>query len=387
MPPEPVVPETQMLPVMKVPMQYGTTGPSTVPPEPVVPETQVLPVMTVPMQYGTAGPSTVPATQISALISKGTTQNSTALSTDRVAETPKTHSNVMLSISEVGSDDVDEVDSINTQADLFEDCNESEVTTSEQQNQPNNNVTDDEQPPNSQVTGDFQCSRCFQEFAHYLMYTKHIDTCQGPKRKYRCIQPGCTQEFSQRSIMLQHNQSVHLGQPFFCPDKSCNHRYKSQKALKAHIKEHHEKVFKFKCTVCRQKFIHKAQYNTHLTRHTNVKPFACNHCKNAAYTTAMQLTQHVAMCMFGSPFRCEMCGKSFSSQTTMKQHHQNVHVKLADFPCDLCPKIYKQYASLWKHRCDKHGNHYARLLTHANISLKQYCTELMSISFSLYIHQ
>ena len=105
-----------MLPVMKVPMQYGTAGPSTVPPEPVVPETQVLPVMKVPMQYGTAGPSTVPATQISALISKDTTQNSTTLSTDKVAETPKTHSNVMLSISEVGSDDIDEVDSINTQA-------------------------------------------------------------------------------------------------------------------------------------------------------------------------------------------------------------------------------------------------------------------------------
>ena len=42
-------------------------------PEPVVPETQVLPVMKVPMQYGTIGPSTVPATQISALISKDTT--------------------------------------------------------------------------------------------------------------------------------------------------------------------------------------------------------------------------------------------------------------------------------------------------------------------------
>ena len=98
--------------------------------------------------------------------------------------------------------------------------------------------------------------------------------------------------------------------------------------------------------MCGQKFIHKAQYNTHLTCHTNVKPFACNHCKNAAYTTTAQLMQHVAMCMFGSPFRCEMCGKSFSSQTTMKQHHQNVHAKSADFPCDLCPKIYKQYASL-----------------------------------------
>ena len=142
--PEPVVPETQVLPVMKVPMQYGTDGPSTMPPEPVVPETQVLPVMKVPMQYGTDGPSTVPATQISALISKDTMQNSTTLSTDKVAETPKTHSNVMLSISEVGSDDIDEVDSINTQADLFEDRNESEVTTSEQQNQPNNDVTDDE---------------------------------------------------------------------------------------------------------------------------------------------------------------------------------------------------------------------------------------------------
>ena len=63
--PEPVVPETQVLPAMKVPMQYSTTCSSTVPSEPVVPETQVLPVMKVPMQYGTAGPSTVPPTQIS----------------------------------------------------------------------------------------------------------------------------------------------------------------------------------------------------------------------------------------------------------------------------------------------------------------------------------
>ena len=50
----------------------------------------------------------------------------------------------MLSISELGLDDVDEVDSINTQADLFENRNESEVTTSEQQNQSKNDVTDDE---------------------------------------------------------------------------------------------------------------------------------------------------------------------------------------------------------------------------------------------------
>ena len=37
--PEPAVPETQVLPEMKVPKQYSTAGPSTVPPAPVVPET------------------------------------------------------------------------------------------------------------------------------------------------------------------------------------------------------------------------------------------------------------------------------------------------------------------------------------------------------------
>ena len=39
---------------------------------------------------------------------------------------------------------------------------------------------------------------------------KHIDTCQGPKRKYRCIQPGCTQEFAQRSIMADFRQIFHV---------------------------------------------------------------------------------------------------------------------------------------------------------------------------------
>ena len=196
-----------MLPAKILSKQSDTAGPSTVPhaAEPVVPETQVLSAKILSKQCSTTGPSTVPPTQISALIFKDKMQNSIALSINKVADMLKTHSNVMLRISEVGMDDVDKVDSINTQADLLEDHNESEVTTYEQHNQPNNDVTKYELSPNSQVTGDFQCSRCFQEFTHYLMYTKHIDTCQGPKRKYRCIQPGCTQEFSQRSIMLQHN--------------------------------------------------------------------------------------------------------------------------------------------------------------------------------------
>ena len=87
--PEPAVPEIQVLSEMKVAKQCSTAGHSTVPhaAEPAVPATQVLPVIKVSKQCGTTGPSTVPPTQISALSFKDTTQNSTALSTDKIAET------------------------------------------------------------------------------------------------------------------------------------------------------------------------------------------------------------------------------------------------------------------------------------------------------------
>ena len=303
------------------------------------------------VEKSNVGPSSVPATQLNF---KMASESST------INVIPETQSKniVSLSIDDLHSDNDDGASEVDTQADLFEEEQPVDMATIDAEaadrgsTDPGNLESDSEF---SQRTGDFQCSRCFSEFQDYLVYTRHINSCQGPKRRYRCIQPSCSQEFSQRSIMMQHNRSIHLHQPFICQEKNCNHRYNSQKVLKAHIKEHHDKLFKFKCTICGQKFVHKSQYNTHLTRHTNIKPFACNHCKKASYTTAAQLTQHVTICMFGTPYCCEMCGKSCSSQTTLKQHVQNVHAKTADFRCDLCLKIYKQYASLWKHRRDKHS--------------------------------
>ena len=53
--------------------------------------------------------------------------------------------------------------------------------------------------------------------------------------------------------------------------------------------------------------------------------------KNSAYTTAAQLMQHVAMCMFGSPFRCKMCGESFSSQTTNETTSPECECKISRF--------------------------------------------------------
>ena len=207
-----------------------------------------------------------------------------------------------------------------------------------------------------QETGDFQCSRCFREFSEYLRYTSHIYDCQGPRRRYRCIHPGCCREYAQRSVMLQHHKSVHQLKPFLCTEDNCHHKYTSQKALKAHIHEHHKKSFKYLCKVCNQRFLNCSQYTIHLTWHTNIKPFGCLNCKKAAYSTAAQLNQHVAICLFGTQFRCVICGRNFATQTTLRQHIKNIHQQPGEFKCDLCPKVYKQYASLYKHGIQKHGN-------------------------------
>ena len=259
--------------------------------------------------------------------------------------------------SESGDSDVD------TQADLFSQFGDEPLNS--EPTESNNIVEEHDQDeqhssPNNaedgQETGDFQCSRCFNEFSDYIRYTAHISDCQGAKRRYRCIHPGCDREYAQRSIMLQHHRSVHEQKPYLCTENNCHHRYTSQKALKAHIREHHKSIYKYQCQVCRQRFLNRSQYNIHLTRHTNLKPFGCMNCKKVAYTTAAQLNQHVSMCLFGSQYRCDICGKNFATQITLKQHITNIHREQGDFRCDLCPKVYKQYASLYKHRIQKHGN-------------------------------
>ena len=155
--------------------------------------------------------------------------------------------------------------------------------------------------------------------------------------------------------MLEHHKSIHQSKPFICTEDNCQHKYSSQKALKAHIKEHHKNIFKYRCQVCNQRFLNKTQYSIHLTWHTNIKPYGCLNCKKAAYSTAAQLSQQIAMCLFGSVFRCKTCGKNFASQVTLKQHISNVHHFQGEFKCDLCPKVYRQYASLFKHKNTKHG--------------------------------
>ena len=280
---------------------------------------------------------------------------------------------VTLSVYDADSSTDDE--SVNTQMDLFADLgtekNDAPVNTDGNVDvtdklDTNENVSESATDTNGQETGDFQCSRCFREFFDYIRYTNHIQECQGSKRRYRCIQPGCQKEYSQRSVMLQHHKSVHQAKPFLCTEDNCHHKYSSQKALKAHIKEHHKNVFKYRCQVCHQRFLNKTQYSIHLTRHTNIKPFGCMNCKNASYSTAAQLSQHVTMCLSGSQFRCQICGKNFATQTTLRQHVQNVHQAKGEFKCDLYLRIYRQYASLYKHQRTKHG----KILFHLNFILK-----------------
>ena len=276
---------------------------------------------------------------------------------------PQSTKTVTLSVQDPVSTD-DDISEVNTQVDMFGDDN-----TYDMSNQPtdvlplseNEGVSPgDEQEhlvvsPTTQDCGDFKCSRCFRAFVDYIKYSNHIHECQGSTRRYRCITPGCIKEYSQRSVMLEHHKSVHQSKPFICTEDNCQHKYSSQKALKAHIKEHHKNVFKYRCQVCNQRFLNKTQYSIHLTQHTNIKPYGCLNCKKAAYSMAAQLSQHVAMCLFGSIFRCETCGKNFASQVTLKQYVSNVHHFQGELKCDLCPKVYRQYASLFKHKNTKHG--------------------------------
>ena len=140
------------------------------------------------VEKSNVGPSSVPATQLNV---KMASESST------INVIPETQSKniVSLSIDDLHSDNDDRASEVDTQADLFEEEQPVDMATIDAEPadrgsiDPGNLEIDSEF---SQRTGDFQCSRCFSEFQDYLVYTCHINSCQGPKRRYRCIQPGCS---------------------------------------------------------------------------------------------------------------------------------------------------------------------------------------------------
>ena len=85
-------------------------------------------------------------------------------------------------------------------------------------------------------------------------------------------EPTCSQDFSQRSIILEHHKSVHEGNPFKCT--KCQKTFTFNKVLQNHLKVTHKKSkseLKYVCDACGKGFNNHNHFQKHSDRHKDQK--------------------------------------------------------------------------------------------------------------------
>ena len=108
------------------------------------------------------------------------------------------------------------------------------------------------------------------------------------------------------------------------------------------------------CDQCGQGFYHFSEFNTHMLRHSNVRPYMCGVCKRAAFFTSSQLNQHLLICGKDRKFQCEECGNVFKQERYLRNHIKTIHKKTPRFQCDQCVKNYAQMSGLYRHKIKEH---------------------------------
>ena len=137
----------------------------------------------------------------------------------------------------------------------------------------------------------------------------------------------------------------------------CGKQFNQQKQLENHEKDHLDEngdflhnLDIFTCTVCEKDFKYENNLKTHMKLHTEEK-LQCGEC-GKYYTTPRGLKEHITIKHERiSKFKCTVCGKAFVKESNLETH-KATHLK--PIRCDICSQGYKSENSLMKHKKKEH---------------------------------
>ncbi len=146
------------------------------------------------------------------------------------------------------------------------------------------------------------------------------------KTHFQCVY--CDQCFDERIKRSRHIRKDHKGDKVPC--KHCGILV-TKCALKRHIRVRHEKVKKWACKICSQKFYLKGPCKEHInTMHKNVSPLYYD----------MPLIQPIVPKKQEKPLKnktCDDCGQLFPSQQLLNQHTNSEHKR------NKCPECKESF--------------------------------------------
>ena len=105
--------------------------------------------------------------------------------------------------------------------------------------------------------------------------------------------------------------------------RTCFKKFKNKNYLLKHMQQHRDK--RFSCDVCGKSFTYKCNLKSHLTAHSQSRPFECGVCHKAfklKYTLDVHRRHH---CREVDAFKCQVCGKGLIRKESLIKHYRMVH--------------------------------------------------------------
>ena len=197
-----------------------------------------------------------------------------------------------------------------------------------------------------------QCNECDAKFDDYREYVKHIRVAHND-RQYPCTQ--CSKSFALESVLEKHIFNCH--KEFSC--HICGRKYKSNPALKYHMRKHDKGPFS--CPKCPRVLKSEHGLAYHMNIHNGVAAFLCPDC-GRSFVTKQKMQNHVrAKHTHERPYICDQCGAGFIRSDKMLIHKRRVHTGERPYACEHCDWRGVDSSDLIHHR-KKHLKQAASLL-------------------------
>lgn len=181
----------------------------------------------------------------------------------------------------------------------------------------------------------FSCEHCGKQFKMEWDLKFHIGT-HGTSQHMCDI---CGKFYTSDYSLYKHRKVTHINEyKFQCA--ICNKRLLTKENLDNHMLQHNKT---YECKECGKNFSSKRYLATHVTTHSEIKPFNCHVCDKTFRTSYMRNT-HLYTHTAERPHICDLCGHAFKRRYYMIEHrkkHPDAHLTSPPIPLGghSCPKF------------------------------------------------
>lgn len=194
----------------------------------------------------------------------------------------------------------------------------------------------------------FSCTECGLVFRKQDDFDRHRFAHTGVK-EYRCPEPNCTKEYTNRSHLNRHIRTNHHSTKEFasnqiqCKHASCAKTFSTEQNMRRHYDHKHVLGKSWTCDKCGERFWRKLQLKQHLFRHTGEYPHRCDHC-NKGFMNLKSLRHHQTS---HAIYKCDSCTSEFTRWTDLVAHRKLQHMTV--YQCDICQGKFRSKRNLKAH--------------------------------------